>query len=170
MTRLEEFKQRLLVHDAAAGHVDQERAALEVAQALSVQAPGRGRSEGQVHGEEVDRRQELVLGEEPRAGGSERGIAGLQARMMGEDAHAQAAADPGYLPGEAADAEHAQPLAGQLGAGEGVPPPPPGCGGEVGGHEAACQRQHEGQRHFGHGTGGGVAGMDHGHATAAAGL
>jgi hypothetical protein len=105
----------LLVHDAAAGGVDDAHRRLHQPQlAVADEAERLGRL-GQVDGDEVALAQQLLQAHQPDA--ELRGAGGLDVRVVGDDVHVERRQPLGDEHADAAETEHADGLALQLDAG-----------------------------------------------------
>ena len=162
--RLQPGQQRGLVHQLAAGHVDDAGAGLDVLDLPRAQhAPGALGERG-VQGDKVGLGQQVVQRQQldADAAGIVRGDEGVVANQ----AHAEglrAAGDLGADPAQAADAEG---LFAHLDAHEGAAAPLAGFQGRVRAGDVAGHGQHQRQRVLGGGHGVARGGVDHGDAGA----
>ena len=105
-----------LVHDPAARHVQQDRARLHGLDLGPPDEPARLRRQRGVDGDDVGSQQQLGQADQPRA------VLGRlllgEVRVVGDDAHLEAAGPPGDRLADLAEADDAQRLAAQLAAGE----------------------------------------------------
>ena len=152
-----------LVDDLAPGAVHDPHAGLHLGDGLGVDhAPGVGRDR-HVHGDEIGGAVDGVgVGHQfdSQLTGTDLG----EERIVGEDPHAEGEGALGYLGADAPHAQHAQGLALDLGALEGLPVPLARGHGGVGGGDLAGQRAQHEEGQFGRGDG--VAGrrVHHHHA------
>src|SRR5581483_2353610 len=153
--------ERLLVDDAAAGGVDQDRGRLHQAQlALPDQVAGTA-GERDVDREEVGPGQQLVERDAARVVTVEQ--VGGDERVVGEQRHLEAAQTGGERAGGVAEAEQADGLAAQVAVGQGVlAVPGAGANQAVMDRDLADEREPEANDVLGEALAGGVRGVgDH---------
>ncbi len=148
---VERVKQSFLVDNAALRGVDEIGAGFHVAQVVAIDQPDVAGAQGHMHGDEVRRGHELV----------QTGL--LQAQALGqllrqpvlvdEDAHVKGAGALDDLPADAAEADDAQRLAGQVHAQERDFVPDAVHDAYAGRGQVAGEAEHEGKGEFGDGDG-----------------
>ena len=114
LARLERRDQRRLVHELAAGRVDDAHAVTHLRDRRGVDRVARVVGQRQVEGEKVCARQHFL---EARAVDAElaKALCGDE-RVIGDDLHLQPHRPPRDLPADAPEAEHAEHLVGELDA------------------------------------------------------
>ena len=140
---VERGQERLLVHELPPCGVDDAHPALHAGQGLRAQQVAALARERGVQGDEVRALEQLV--EPHQAHALRLGQGGGHEGIVGRDLHAQGAATGGHLAADAAEPDHAQPLARQLDSGEGLAVPPLRLHRRVGLGHVAGHREEEGE-------------------------
>ena len=147
LARLERRDQRRLVHELAAGRVDDAHAVPHLRDRRGVDRVARVVGERQVEGEEICARQHFL---EARAVDAELAKAlGGDERVIGDDLHLQPDRPPRDLPADAPEPEHAEHLVGELDAAPLRALPPAGCERRMGLRDVAREREEQADRVLG---------------------
>jgi len=159
MPGIERVDQGRLVHQPAARGVDQVRTGFHQRQAARVEQVGGVLGARDMQGDHVGPGQQLGQGHQRHA--AVRGGRRRQERIMRGDFHADPARLARDRAADAAQADHAQPLAFEFEAGEAGLGPLPGLHPGVGARHVAREREQQRQRMFGGGAGVAVGGVHH---------